>query len=688
VLSNNAVAAETEGIRSPRRGPRLGTLLRALFHGCDGLIECRALPSKARIFVTLDDLRALGTFLDDRQNENLYWAVATRKDASSGTLENCQHLPALFVDLDFKVIAEAEVWALLGAFPLRPSLVILSGGGLHVYWFLVEPFDLQVPAECDQARSLLRRLATYFNGDVASAEPAHVLRIPGSFNHKPDYPEPRRVVVQDFAPSVRFNPGDFDELLPTEREMQTAATPFVLPPQVRAGTRNTELFKYVRSLRKAKRKMSAAAILAATLAENRERCLPPLDDREVEAIVEHALELPDRPLLEVDQSPDVAPAEENTASASAASAPETVDPAPIGLLLEDTVTHLRRFVVMTEAQATAIALWVSHTHAFDASDATPYIHVTGATKRCGKTRLFEVIERLVRRPWRTARTTVAALARKIAGEKCTAMLDELDQVIKERSEYSAALVGILDAGHARGGTSTICVGDGHQVQELHVFSPKMLASIGALPDVIADRSIPIKLRRRVRSEPIERGRARLLQSAAAPLRAQWEAWAPAGTRALKEATPALPEELDDRAQDIWEPLLAIAESAGVAWAARARAAAVELSGSRTDDDVAVRLLSDMRDVLADTLVLDDRGPSFHVVSSSMLLKQLVALEESPWCTWSRGEEMTLHALSRLLAGFDLKSRQFRIADRRVRGYPAQAVEEVFQRYLPVQSVTV
>lgn len=126
--------------------------------------------------------------------------MATRKDGTSGALENCQHLPALFLDADFKATPEADVRQRLEAFPLRPSLEIHSGGGLHLYWFLREPIDLQVSEERETARTLLRRLALHFESDLSAAEPARVLRIPGSSNFKTCYPEPRRVTLQGFTP--------------------------------------------------------------------------------------------------------------------------------------------------------------------------------------------------------------------------------------------------------------------------------------------------------------------------------------------------------------------------------------------------------------------------------------------------------------------------------------------------------
>lgn len=58
----------------------------------------------------------------------------------------------------------------------------------------------------------------------------------------------------------------------------------------------------------------------------------------------------------------------------------------LAALLEEVEHFTRRFVVMGNAEAIAVALWVAHTHAIEAAGSTPYLHVTSPTKRCGKSR--------------------------------------------------------------------------------------------------------------------------------------------------------------------------------------------------------------------------------------------------------------------------------------------------------------
>lgn len=166
-----------------------------LYKGTEGLLELRALPSQARAFFPLDHLEWIESFIAAHAGEDLYFGVATRRDDSSGTLDNCQHLPAMFSDIDFKVMPEAEARGRLTRFRFPPSAIVRSGGGLHVYWLLREPLDL--PEEADRAKGLLRRLAHAVGGDLSAAEAARILRVPGTMNYKRDYTTPRPVVLDD-----------------------------------------------------------------------------------------------------------------------------------------------------------------------------------------------------------------------------------------------------------------------------------------------------------------------------------------------------------------------------------------------------------------------------------------------------------------------------------------------------------
>ena len=188
---------------------------------------------------------------------------------------------------------------------------------------------------------------------------------------------------------------------------------------------------------------------------------------------------------------------------------------------------IRRYVVLSDAQARACSLWVAHCHAFAAAEATPYLNVTSAVKQCGKTRLLEVLEPIVPAPWLTGRVSAAVLTRKVDGETPTLLLDESDAAFTHRSEYAEALRSILNSGYRRSGRSSLCVaqGAGLAYRDFSTFCPKAIAGIGALPDTVTDRSVPIALKRRAPDESVARFRLRTAPRVGAPL------WGPTGRMA-------------------------------------------------------------------------------------------------------------------------------------------------------------
>jgi hypothetical protein len=346
--------------------------------------------------------------------------------------------------------------------------------------------------------------------------------------------------------------------------------------------------------------------------------------------------------------------------------------------LNELAAFVRRFVVVTREQADALALWIAHTHAFDAADATPYLAITSAEKRSGKSRLLDVLELLVARAWRAITPTEAVVFRKIEKDGPTLLLDEVDAIFGPRASEHEGLRALLNAGNRRGTTVPRCIGPSHALHDFSVFCAKALAGIGELPDTIADRAIPIRLKRKAHNEAVERFRRREVEPAAEQLRAQLVAWAVANVSELAEAWPALPSQLDDRAGDAWEPLFAIAELVGGDWPKHARAAAVALSaGQEPDDDsIGVRLLADMRRIFDERT--EDR------ISTEELLATLAADDEAPWADWhGHGKALSARSLAHTLKRYGIYSGTVRLHEGKTpKGYKREDFEDAWSRYLP------
>jgi putative DNA primase/helicase len=111
-------------------------------------------------------------------------------------------------------------------------------------------------------------------------------------------------------------------------------------------------------------------------------------------------------------------------------------------------------------------------------------------------------------------------------------------------------------------------------------------------------------------------------------------------KTLAAARPDLPEILNDRAADIWEPLLAIASHIGGEWPKLATTAAIGLSGEENSSGDKIELLADnIKKVL-------DGG--LNQLPTKDLIAALCADQERPWATYNRDKPIRDRQLAALL----------------------------------------
>jgi hypothetical protein len=348
-----------------------------------------------------------------------------------------------------------------------------------------------------------------------------------------------------------------------------------------------------------------------------------------------------------------------------------------GLILSRTKEFIQRYVHLSEPQAILATVWVAHTHGVSAATATPYLAITSATKQCGKTRLLEIFEILVAKPWLTGRVTAACLVRKVDQVRPTLLLDESDAAFNGDKDYAEALRGILNTGFYAGGVASCCVGQGANItfKDFRTYCPKAIAGIGQLPDTVADRSVPIRLERKKSADPVSRFRRKKSKPEAADIKSRIAEWMGCIVDELKDAEPSLPEELADRQQDAIEPLLAIADAAGDSWPNAVRQAAIDIfqSGAAEDQNIDVQLLIDIRNIFEE--ISDDK------ITTVDLIEKLKLIETSPWADWSKGKGLTPHQLSRKLNQFGIGPRAMRIEGKPAKGYSREAMADAWERYL-------
>lgn len=343
--------------------------------------------------------------------------------------------------------------------------------------------------------------------------------------------------------------------------------------------------------------------------------------------------------------------------------------------LDALLAHLRRFVWFAKPeQAIATALWIAHTHVVDAVEQSPILAISSPVKQSGKSRLLDVIETVVPTPWRIERPSEAVLYRRIERDHPTILMDEADTIFADRAGQYEGIRAVFNAGNRRGTVVSRVMprGKTFDLVDFTIFGPKAIAGIGRFPETIIDRSIVIAMTRKGPADVVERLRSK---RAAELGRVVCDSLSSTlGYRDREELLVLpdheLPAELDDRGQDNWECLLALAKIAGGDWPALARSAALVLQADRetADDNAAVTLLTDLQVIYGSAAFL----------TTTELLDALHGIDASPWSEWKGGKPITGRGLSVLLAPFGIHPDKTRAA----RGYSRRAFVDSWERFLP------
>jgi len=338
-----------------------------------------------------------------------------------------------------------------------------------------------------------------------------------------------------------------------------------------------------------------------------------------------------------------------------------------------------RFVCYPSEHArTAHVLWIAHTHLMGAWESTPRLAALSPEPASGKTRLLEITELLVPNPVEAINVTPAYLFRKVGGEEGspTILFDEIDTVFGPKAKENEEIRGLLNAGHRRGAVAGRCVVHGKQVmtEEIPAYCAVALAGLGWLPHTLLSRSIIIRMRRRHADEPVEPYRRRVHSGQGHQLRGWLALWAIGVAGKLSEAYPQMPEGVEDRDADMWEPLIAIADALGGEWPKRARSAAVALVtlAKEVEPSLGVKLLIDCKTAFGDA----------DAIFTNVLLNTLHGMPESPWGDL-RGKPLDDRGLAKRLRDFQIKSKLVRIGGRVLRGYGRADFDDAWKRYLPL-----
>jgi putative DNA primase/helicase len=346
--------------------------------------------------------------------------------------------------------------------------------------------------------------------------------------------------------------------------------------------------------------------------------------------------------------------------------PESVSGVEVLDTIHETVID---YVVMPERSATAFSLWTVLTYSYDAFRILPILEIKSPEKRCGKTRLLEVLSGLAYRAFPSSNLTPATVYRVI--EKCQPcfLIDEADTFLPQNDE----LRGVLNSGHTvKNAFVTRCNSETNEPERFSTWCPKAIALIGKLPGTLDDRAIVISLKRKLATEAVER-LGLDFDDGCLDLRRKCKRWATDNMNRLKAANPQLPVINNDRALDNWTPLLAIADLAGGEWPEKARDAMVEIEAGKEDDSARVMLLQDIQTVFVEC--------GHESLWTQSLVNALVAREDRPWAEGKRGKPLSGVSLARLLKPLGIRPEQFKEEGKKGRGYRRKTFSDAFDRYV-------
>jgi len=248
--------------------------------------------------------------------------------------------------------------------------------------------------------------------------------------------------------------------------------------------------------------------------------------------------------------------------------------------LDGIADFLRRYVTLRDPDvALWLAAWALGTWCYRAFRVYPYVSVRSAERRCGKSRLMRLLCRVgFNASPPTTHPNEAQLYREAARRSGLQAFDEMEHLQGGGDrERLGNLISVLNVGFEQGGVVSRQERRGERFVEVahEVYAPRVIAGLAGLKETLEDRSLVLVMLRRRKDEPVARitretdvEAERLREAAALACLTRI-----ADILAAYERAPTIldTQAVDDRAVDLWAPLLALAMVADA-----------EAGGDRTD----------------------------------------------------------------------------------------------------------
>lgn len=330
-----------------------------------------------------------------------------------------------------------------------------------------------------------------------------------------------------------------------------------------------------------------------------------------------------------------------------------------------------------------LALWAVNTWVFERFNATPYLAITAATKRAGKTLCAELLTLVSQNGRLFSDPTPSTMFRilEMFDGKMTLGFDEAESLAAGRI---GSMRSFQNSGYRKGQTLPRTM-PGGKVQEFGVFCPKLFVLIGDVNDTLRDRSIVAVLKRGTPERRYQRDEAEIEAAELVSLIRS------AFAETLGPLVKVAPGFLQDRDYEIWEPLFSLASFFGLERGLidRLTRVAADMVVAKTEDarihtdydpkadEQAAMMESYGERAMADLKAVFKEGERY--VLSGEAVARMQALVYGPWRKF-RGKGLDENLLARLLSPFGIKPRAFIQKDRSVRsGYGAESFGLAFEK---------
>ena len=138
---------------------------------------------------------------------NIYASANPRIATGCSTSDDVMLARSLFVDLE-KITVDAALAKVAAAKMPTPTMIVVSGHGVHLYWRL-----LKAITDLKQWTTMQKRLIKLFGSDPAIHDPARMMRLPGFLNVNGD---PAHCFIHEADPGRRYALADILPVLPSE----------------------------------------------------------------------------------------------------------------------------------------------------------------------------------------------------------------------------------------------------------------------------------------------------------------------------------------------------------------------------------------------------------------------------------------------------------------------------------------